>query len=78
MNAAVIPIIVVVGAFISQYVFVSRHDWKCGNCGAVFSLSPMTASFLPHSFPMRKLTTCPSCGQRTWVSAVPKQHQDQH
>lgn len=77
MNGVAIPIVLVVVVFISQLVFVSRHDWSCGNCGHVFSIPPLTASFLPHSFPMRKLATCPDCGVRTWDSAVPKRPKQQ-
>lgn len=75
MSGVLIPIVLVVAVFLAQLAFVSQRDWKCENCGHVFRISPVTASFLPHSFPMRKLTTCPHCGARTWVSPVPKQRQ---
>ncbi len=73
MHTAYFPIVLVVVVFTSQVALASQRDWKCSNCGHVFSIPPLKASLLPHSFPMRKLATCPSCGARTWVSPVPKQ-----
>jgi ribosomal protein S27AE len=61
----------------AQFFFASRHDWECEKCGHIFSISPLAATFLPHSFGNsfggRKLAKCPNCGARSWVTAVPKQ-----
>lgn len=77
MDAIFIPIIVIPLGLGAQFFFASRCDWRCGNCGHTFSLSPLAATFLPHSFGNsfggRKLAKCPNCGARTWASAVRKQ-----
>lgn len=67
-----LPVVLIVLVFSGQLIVTSRYDWRCENCGHVFAISPLTACFLPHSFPFRKLTTCPNCGARSWVSPVKK------
>lgn len=77
MGGVLIPIIVIPLGLGVQFFFASRSDWRCGNCGHTFSIPPLKATFLPHSFGNsfggRKLTKCPNCGVRSWVTAVPKQ-----
>lgn len=71
-GAAFLPVIIIPIALVTQFVFASRPDWRCGNCGQTFSLSPVAAALLPHSFGGRKLARCPHCGSRSWASPVPK------
>lgn len=73
MDGILIPIIIIPLALGAQLLFARRYDWRCQNCGHVFSLSPLTATLMPHSFGGRKLAKCPSCGVRSWVSPVRKQ-----
>lgn len=77
MSTSIIPVIVVVAAFIVQFSvqqnITSRFDYQCGNCGHTFSLTPFAASVAPHRFGGSKFVRCPSCGVRSWVSPVPKQ-----
>jgi rubrerythrin len=77
MDAILIPIIVIPLGLGAQFFSASRHDWRCEKCGHTFSISPLTATFLPHSlgnsFGGRKLAKCPNCGARAWVTAVAKQ-----
>lgn len=77
MNTAVIPVIVIVAAFLAQFIaqqaITSRYDYQCDNCGRTFSLTPWAASVAPHRFGGSKLVRCPHCGVRSWVSPVPKQ-----
>jgi DNA-directed RNA polymerase subunit RPC12/RpoP len=72
MSAAFLPIILVPLALAAQFAFARRFDWRCPNCGHTFSLSPVAAALLPHTFGGRKLARCPDCGVRSWVSPVPK------
>lgn len=72
MGVYLIPIIIIPLAFGTQFVLASRYDWQCQNCGHTFSLSPVSALLLPHSFGGRKWARCPNCGSRTWASPVPK------
>jgi DNA-directed RNA polymerase subunit RPC12/RpoP len=72
MDKALIPIIVVAAVLAAQFFFASRCNWRCGNCGHTFSLSPLTATLMPHSFGGRKFIRCPNCGSRCWASPVPK------
>jgi len=72
MDGALIPIIVIPLLLVTQTFFASRYDWRCGNCGHTFSLSPVAATLMPHSFGGRKLARCPNCGVRSWVTPVPK------
>jgi DNA-directed RNA polymerase subunit RPC12/RpoP len=67
-----IPLIVIPLGLVVQTAFTRRFNWQCGNCGHVFSLSPVSAALMPHSFGGRKLARCPNCGVRSWVSPVPK------
>lgn len=69
-------IIIVPVVFAAQFFFASRFNWRCGNCGHVFILSPLKATLLPHSFGGRKFTRCPNCGVRSWVSPVAKNSAD--
>jgi DNA-directed RNA polymerase subunit RPC12/RpoP len=73
VDAALIPIVIIPLALVTQFFFASRYDWRCENCGHTFSLSPLVAILMPHSFGGRKLAKCPNCGVRSWVSPVPKQ-----
>jgi hypothetical protein len=77
MDGVLIPIVVIPVGLGVQFFFASRCDWQCGNCGHTFSISPLVATFLPHSFGNsfggRKFAKCPNCGVRSWVSSVPKQ-----
>lgn len=72
MDGALIAIVVIPLALGTQFVVASRYDWRCQSCGQIFSLSPVAAALMPHSFGGRKLSKCPDCGARTWVSPVPK------
>lgn len=72
MDKAVIPIVIFAVAFSAQFFLASRRDWQCGNCGHIFSLSPIAATLMPHSFGGRKLVRCPNCGALGWASPVPK------
>ena len=77
MSTAIIPVIVIIVGFTVQFIvqqrITSRCDYKCGNCGRTFSLTPFAASLAPHRFGGSKLVMCPYCGSRSWVSPVPKQ-----
>ena len=73
MSPAYFPLVIIPVAFAVQYTFASRYDWRCERCGETFSLSPLAATLLPHSFGGRKFARCPHCGVRSWVSPVPKQ-----
>lgn len=75
-GSPLLVILLVVPVFFCQMIVTSRYDWRCGQCGRVFSISPFTACFLPHSFPFRKLTTCPHCGTRSWMDPVRKPPED--
>ena len=68
-----LAVVIIPLALGGQFVFASRYDWRCGNCGHTFSLSPLTAAVMPHRFGGQKLARCPDCGVRSWVSPVPKQ-----
>jgi DNA-directed RNA polymerase subunit RPC12/RpoP len=72
-----LPIIIIPLALIAQSVIARRYDWRCQNCGYTFSLSPLSAAFLPHSFGGRKYARCPDCGSRSWASPVPKESVEQ-
>jgi DNA-directed RNA polymerase subunit RPC12/RpoP len=72
VNSAYFLIILIPLAFGVQYFFASRVDWQCENCGHTFSLSPFTATLMPHRFGGQKLARCPNCGVRSWVQPVPK------
>jgi len=43
----IIPIFIVVA---TQYVLLQRYDFRCGNCGHVFSSSFGAVLLTPHSF----------------------------
>jgi hypothetical protein len=73
VDDVLIPVIIIPLAIGTQFFLASRYDWKCGNCGHTFSLSPLAAALLPHSFGGRKLAKCPNCGVRSWATPVPKQ-----
>ena len=72
----VLPVVLIVAGLTANYFFnrsrTSRYDYKCGNCGNVFSLAAAVASFAPHRVGGLKWVRCPSCGSRTWVTPVPK------
>jgi DNA-directed RNA polymerase subunit RPC12/RpoP len=73
------PIIVVVGililTIIVQAVVSKNFNYKCGNCGNEFSISPVTGVLTPHNMG-RKLLKCPSCGKITWARRVRKNATD--
>jgi predicted RNA-binding Zn-ribbon protein involved in translation (DUF1610 family) len=71
-TAIVIPIVLVVGVG-SQYVLLKRYDFKCGNCGNVFSPSLGAVMLTPHRFGAKRLR-CPQCGEATWATRVPKEN----
>jgi DNA-directed RNA polymerase subunit RPC12/RpoP len=64
----VIPI-----ALIAQSVITRRYDWRCQKCDHTFSLSPLSAAFLPHGLGGRKYARCPDCGARSWATPVAKE-----
>jgi hypothetical protein len=66
----IIPIVIVV-VIITQYALLRKYDFKCGNCGHVFSPSFMAVLLTPHSFGRKRLR-CPACGKVTWATRVPK------
>jgi DNA-directed RNA polymerase subunit RPC12/RpoP len=77
MDPAIIPVTLIGAGFIVQLIvqqgITSRYDYRCGNCGQTFSLTPLAASVVPHRFGGSKLARCPHCGVRSWVWPVPKQ-----
>lgn len=77
MNTAIVPVVVIGIALVAQLVvqqgITSRYDYRCGNCGQRFSLTPLAASIVPHRFGGSKFVKCPHCGVRSWVTPVPKQ-----
>jgi hypothetical protein len=48
-----------------------KFDFKCANCGNVFSVSALAGATTAHSLGRKRLT-CPECGQTTWATRVPK------
>jgi predicted RNA-binding Zn-ribbon protein involved in translation (DUF1610 family) len=66
----IVPIVLVVGAG-SQYVLLKKYDFRCANCGDVFSPSLGAVLLTPHRFGTKRLT-CPKCGETTWATRVPK------
>jgi DNA-directed RNA polymerase subunit RPC12/RpoP len=73
LDKALIPIVIFALVFVTQFMFASRCDWQCGNCGHTFSLSPLTAILMPHRLGGQKLVNCPNCGARSWASPVRKE-----
>ena len=73
MDKVLVPVVIFALVFVTQFVFASRYDWQCGNCGHTFSLSPLSAMLMPHRFGGQKLVKCPDCGVRSWASPVRKQ-----
>jgi DNA-directed RNA polymerase subunit RPC12/RpoP len=72
----VIPIIVVLAVVLSYSINKGRaanFGYRCGSCGHVFAISPLKATFAPHSFGGSKLMRCPSCGAVTWTKPVPNE-----
>ncbi|WP_158607607.1 hypothetical protein [Flexivirga caeni] len=45
-----VPLIVIVVGFSTQYLLANRYDWECGACGRSFSISPVIAALMPHRF----------------------------
>jgi DNA-directed RNA polymerase subunit RPC12/RpoP len=75
-SSSLAPILLVPAVFVVQLVvqknLMSRFDYRCGDCGRRFELSPLAASVAPHRFGGAKLVQCPHCGTRTWASPVRK------
>ena len=69
ISIIVIPAILVL-TIVWQAVINKSIDYKCGNCGNEFSISPVVGALTPHSMG-RKLLSCPHCG-RTWATPVRK------
>ncbi len=66
----ILPIVIIL-VIVVQYVLIKKYDFKCSNCGSIFSPSLSSDLLTPHSFGRKRLR-CPKCGQITWVSRVPK------
>jgi DNA-directed RNA polymerase subunit RPC12/RpoP len=64
------PVIVIAGGFAVSFIVqkgrTSRYEYRCENCGNVFSLSPLTASVAAHRMG-QKWVRCPGCGVRSWA-----------
>jgi DNA-directed RNA polymerase subunit RPC12/RpoP len=75
MLKGLLPVVLILAAFAVQYVVqrgrAGQYDYKCQNCGNVFSLPPLTASLAPHRMGQKRVR-CPSCGIRSWATPVPK------
>jgi DNA-directed RNA polymerase subunit RPC12/RpoP len=75
MSQTLLPIILVPTILVLtiawQFVLNKSIDYKCGDCGKEFSISPIVGALAPHSMG-RKLVTCPGCGKRTWATPVRK------
>ncbi len=70
-----LPVVLIAVAFAGSYVVqrgrASQYNYRCDNCGNVFSLSPLTATVAPHRMGQKRVR-CPSCGARSWATPVPK------
>jgi DNA-directed RNA polymerase subunit RPC12/RpoP len=73
MSNLVFRVVAVVAGFtINLIVLTSRYDYQCGRCRATFSLTPGAAAIAPHRFGGVKHVKCPTCGDRSWITPVPK------
>ena len=76
MSRAFLPVVIILIALLGSYAVQRRttnaFDYRCMNCGNVFSLSPFVAVVSPHRLRGRKFARCPLCGTRSWVTRVPK------
>lgn len=75
MLTEMLPVVLIAAGFAAQYVVqrgrTRQYDYRCGNCGNVFSLSPLAASLAPHRMG-QKWVRCPRCGVRSWATPVAK------
>ena len=69
-----IVLVVVVGASLTWYVRYTsyRNDWRCERCAHVFAIGSLQALSLPSHLPRQPKVTCPNCGHRGIVAAVPR------
>jgi hypothetical protein len=67
-----LAVIVLPLAFGAQFVYSSRFDWHCENCGHTVNLSPAAAALSPHRFGGQKYARCPDCRVWSWLTPVPK------
>jgi DNA-directed RNA polymerase subunit RPC12/RpoP len=67
-----LAVIVIPLAFAAQFVYSSRFDWRCENCGHTVTVSPVAAALSPHRVGGKKYARCPDCGARSWLTPVPK------
>jgi hypothetical protein len=74
-RALVLVAVLLLGFFVSYLVHrrtMNAFDYRCMNCGNIFSISPLLATVTPHRLGGRKLARCSLCGLRSWVTPIPK------
>jgi len=76
MSGVLVPVVVVVLGFavnlLIQRNLMSRYDYRCDRCAAIFSLTPARAAVVPHRMGGTKYVRCPNCGRLSWAAPVPK------
>jgi DNA-directed RNA polymerase subunit RPC12/RpoP len=76
ISGALIPVIIVVAGLginiLVQQNLTRRYDYRCDHCGSTFALTTATAAVAPHKMGGAKYVRCPNCGNRSWVTPVPK------
>jgi len=71
ITPVIVPIVLIVIAVIIVLQTNKNFDYQCSNCGAIFSLSALSALFSLHMMG-KKFVRCPHCGAVTWANRIPK------
>jgi DNA-directed RNA polymerase subunit RPC12/RpoP len=75
-KSAVVPLLVIAVGFLVNYALQRNrstlYNYRCENCGQIFSLSPLTGAVSPHRIGGRKWIRCPGCRSFSWATPIPK------
>lgn len=75
-KSVLVPLVAIAVGFLINWSLQrnrsARYDYRCENCGQIFSLSPLTGAVSPHRFGGQKWIRCPACGSFSWVTPMPK------